>query len=107
MNSSDRNKRILINVKMEVTPSQALALTAMFEYWNQLGSQGASRNVAFRCDGDGNFRPHCEVTTDQSDNWPLPMLTDDMRRKAVVREDGGNRVYDFDPVAWMLHDELE
>lgn len=104
MKSTEREQRIALTVKMEVTPAQALALTAMFEYWNSLGSMGASRNVAFHCDGDGNFRPHCEVTTNLPDNHPLPLLTDHMRQKAVIEDHGGDRLYDFDPIAWILRD---
>lgn len=85
---------------MEATPAQALTLKAMFEYWNQLASQGASRNVAFFCDGDGNFRPKCHVSFAAT----LPELTEQIRQKAVVSDNDGHRVYDFDPVAWLLHE---
>ena len=88
-----------MKVEMEVTIPQALALQAMFEYWNWLGGIGSSRNVAFYCDGDGNFQPHCKVSCDTE----IPELTDELRKLAVVEDVDGDRVYDFDPVAWRIN----
>jgi hypothetical protein len=84
---------------MKTTIAQALALKAMFKYWNSLSSMGSSRKVGFYVDGDGNFHPECIVTTDVE----LPELTDDMAKAAIVEDRGGNRIYDFDSIAWMLH----
>jgi hypothetical protein len=90
---------IKLTVEMNVTVAQALALKAMFEYWNICGSAGCSRRVAFYVDGDGNFQPKCKIST----NTELPELTSEMKKMAVVSDDNGNRVYDFDPIAWMIN----
>jgi hypothetical protein len=90
--------KLTLTVQMDVTPPQALALQAMFEYWTRLGGIGSSRYVAFYCDGDGNFQPKCRVAFSS----PIPLLTDELRKKAVVKECDGDRWYDFDPVAWAL-----
>lgn len=91
--------RIELNVKMQVTVPQALALQAMFEHWNRLGSIGSSRMIGFYVDGDGNFQPKCEVTT----SVPIPQLTDDLRQAAMVSNDGNGTVdFDFDGIAWKL-----
>lgn len=91
--------RVKMIVQMEVTPAQGLALQAMFEYWNQLSSMGGSRNVAFFVDGDGNFHPKCYVMF----NPKLPKLTDELREAAVIKDQDGDRVYDFDPIAWKIN----
>ena len=83
---------------MEVTEPQALALEAMFKYWNQLSSVGSSREVAFYVDGDGNFHPRCKVTVEPRN----VELTDDLEKKAIVADDHGDRVYDYDPIAWHI-----
>jgi hypothetical protein len=91
--------KLTFTVTMEVTQAQALALKAMFEYWNNLGSAGSSRIVGFYCDGDGNFQPKCTFKS----SVELPELTDEMRKVAIIEEDDGDRTYDFDPIGWMLH----
>jgi hypothetical protein len=96
-NTHDRNTFV---VEMKVTRPQGLALQAMFEYWNHLANIGGSRKVAFYVDGDGNFKPECAVVFNASGIE----LTDEMRESSVVEDREGDRVYDFDPVAWMLHD---
>jgi hypothetical protein len=93
--------KIKMRVEMEVTKPQAIALQAMFAYWNQLSSMGSSRYIAFFVDGDGNFHPKCDV----SFNKRMPLLTSEMREAAVVEDIHGDRKYDFDPIAWMLHEE--
>ena len=93
-------ERLTLTVEMSVTVPQALALQAMFEYWNFLGSAGSSRKVAFYVDGDGDFQPRCKVSTDQ----PIPTLTKEMHKEAIIEDVNGNRVYDFDPIAWLLHE---
>ncbi len=95
------SEKIKMRVEMEVTISQALALQAMFEYWNHLSSLGSSRYVAFYVDGDGNFRPACKVLFSED----IPSLTSDMAEQAVVGDNDGNRTYDFDAIAWGLQDE--
>lgn len=57
--------------------------------------------VSFYVDGDGNFHPKCKVTTDQE----IPELTNEMKQRAIVADDHGDRSYDFDSIAWMLHKE--
>ena len=97
------NDRTKMTIVMEVTESQGLALQAMFEYWNQLASAGGSRKVAFYVDGDGNFKPNCDVKFENM----TPKLTDEMRDIAIVEDNDGDRTYDFDPIAWKLHDLRE
>lgn len=94
-------ERTKIVVEMEVTEPQALALKAMFEYWNHLGTIGASRRVGFYVDGDGNFKPNCKVNLESV----KIELTDEMRDMSVVEENDGDRTYDFDPIAWKLHEK--
>lgn len=84
---------------MEVTIPQGLALQAMFEYWNLLSSLGGSRKVGFYADGDGNFHPKCSIKFDGD----IPELTDELRQIAIVKDDNGNRIYDFDPIAWKIN----
>jgi hypothetical protein len=91
----ERTKMI---IEMEVTPAQGLALKSMFEYWNKLSNMGSSRQVAFFVDGDGNFHPKCQMRFSD----PLPDLTDELKRLAVVEDKNGDRVYDYDPIAWKL-----
>lgn len=100
--------KIRIGIHMDVTPAQALTLKAMFEYWQQLACQGSSRTVAFFVDGDGNFYPRITFQA----NTRLPELTDEIREAAWVNLKDvdlseGDRFYDFDSVAWKLHEEEE
>ncbi len=94
------SKKIKLTVEMDVTVAQALALKAMFGCWNSYASMGSSRRVGFYVDGDGDFHPNCKITTSEE----LPELTKEMEEAAVVRDIGGDRVYDYDPIAWKLHD---
>lgn len=97
-------KRTLFTIQMELTEPQALAMEAMLEYWNSLGSWGSSRYVGFYCDGDGDFKPRARIHSSRE----LPELTDEQRKIAVVRgspDDITDRLYDFDPIAWSLHKE--
>ncbi len=86
------NNKVKMYVEMDVTIPQALALQAMFEYWNALGRNGSSREVGFYCDGDGNFRPECKIGFDKD----IPQLTDKIRANAILRNENGNLLYDFD-----------
>jgi hypothetical protein len=97
------SERIQMTVNMEVTIPQALALQAMFKYWNRLASIGSSRYVSFLVDGDGNFHPKCEFSFSD----PIPELTPDLEALAVVSETNGDRIYDFDAIAWNIRDENE
>ena len=93
---------ITMTITMSVTKPQALALTEMFRYWDYLASVGGSRRVAFYVDGDGDFHPHCQITT-------VPYVRPEARflEKALIEDDDGNRVYDYDPVAWAIRNEKE
>lgn len=95
------SERIKMKVEMEVTVPQALALQSMFNYWNCLASAGGSREVAFYVDGDGNFKPKCEVSFDGD----IPELTKEMEKMSIVKDKGGDRTYDFDPIGWHLRDD--
>lgn len=90
------SNRITMTVTMQVTVPQALALQAMFQHWNRLASMGSSRDVSFYVDGDGNFKPRCEVAF----NEPVPELTEELAQLALVRE----HTFDFDAVAWKLRE---
>jgi len=70
-------------------------------YWNRLSAVGGSRRVAFYVDGDGNFHPRCKL----SFKGNIPQLTEEMKEAAVVEDRCGHRVYDYDPVAWVLHSD--
>lgn len=95
------SERIEMTVKMQVTPAQGLALQAMFEHWNKLSAWGASRDIAFFVDGDGNFHPKAQI----SFNEEIPPLTDELRKLAVKRDAGDEceLSFDFDSIAWKLH----
>ncbi|MCD6434904.1 MAG: hypothetical protein J7L15_00725 [Clostridiales bacterium] len=94
------SERIKMTVEMEVTIPQALALQSMFKYWDFLSDVGGSREVAFYVDGDGNFHPKCFVSFDED----IPELTDKLEKLAIRKDNGGNRVYDFDSIAWSIRE---
>lgn len=94
------SERVKMTVEMEVTIPQALALQSMFKYWNLLANAGGSREVAFTVDGDGDFKPRCNISFDGD----VPELTDEMREMAVVKDKYGDKTYDYDPIAWHLRD---
>ncbi len=102
----DTHKKIKMTVTMDVTIPQALALQAMFEYWNGLGNAGATREVAFYTDGDGNFHPNAQFEFSEE----IPMLNDTLRELALVDKDdsGTDRygspmaLFDFDSIAWKI-----
>lgn len=97
-------KRLEMTVTMQVTPAQALALQAMFTHWNRLASWGSSRMIGFYVDGDGNFKPECEMAFSE----PLPELTDELAKAAIASDDGNGAVnFDFDGVAWKLTEMSE
>lgn len=90
--------KVKMNVTMEVTKSQALALKDMFEYWNELSNAGSSRNVSFFIDGDGNFHPNCKIEIEGD----VPELDDKLRQLAVSEDIHGDRMYDFDNISWYF-----
>jgi len=106
----DTSRRIKMNIEVDVTIPQALALQAMFEYMNQLSGCGSSRYVGFMADGDGNFHPKPKFEFSEK----IPELTSEMKEKAVfdciehaIHFGEGDKMIDFDPIAWMLTDVPE
>ncbi len=92
------SEKVKFTVEMDVTVPQALALKAMFEYWNYLSNIGSSRHISFYVDGNGNFHPNCKVSTDKE----IPELTEKLRWLAMDTEISGNNGFDFDCVAGEL-----
>ena len=92
------DKKIKMTIEMDVTVSQGLALQAMFENWNYLSSIGASKRVAFFCDG-GNFHPNCKIKF----NKKMPKMTDKIKKTAIVKITNQEIVYDYDPIAWEIN----
>jgi hypothetical protein len=91
--------RLKMTVQFDVTEAQALALQSMFNFWNQLASQGSSRYVAFYVDGDGNFKPNITCSTDV----PIEPLTPEIEDLAHVGQfSHGEWKFDFDPIASHL-----
>lgn len=104
MTPTAKNERLEMIVQMQVTVPQALALQAMFKHWNSLASMGSSRMIGFYADGDGNFKPKCQ--------WhysaPVPELTPELEQAAACKSDGNMTVdFDYDGVAWKLHELSE
>lgn len=92
------SEKLEMTVKMQVTEAQALALKAMFEYWTGCGGVGASRKVGFYLEGDGDFQPKCETSFSRE----IHELTPEMSKSAVIVDQNGDRLYDYDPIGWML-----
>jgi len=67
--------KITMNVKLQVTISQAVAMKEMFERWNFLSNIGSSRHVSFFVDGDGNFHPKVEITFSEG----MPDFTEEQK----------------------------
>jgi hypothetical protein len=95
----ERAKKLKLTVTMDVTAPQAYALMEMFKCWTFYGKAGMSRKVGFYVDGDGDFKPNCEVKTVPE----LPELPLEQAKKAVANDDNGNCLYDFDGIGWSLH----
>ena len=96
-------------VKMDVTIPQALALQAMFAHWNRLAGMGASREVAFYADGDGNFHPNCEVSYSEELGFTKEEWDELHQLARVYYEDSGKdrfnepmALFDFDSIAWRI-----
>ncbi len=96
------SNKITMQVSMEVTIPQALALQAMFNHWTKLGSQGSSRHVTFFVDGDGNFQPKCSFAFTNLKGQEMSELTEKLEKLAVIEDTDGDRVYDFDLIAFEL-----
>ncbi len=102
----DTSKKIKMTVTMDVTIPQGLALQSMFNHWNRLAGMGASREVAFYADGDGNFHPKAECEFSEE----VPELTSEMEEIACNTRSGHDRfgrtlkLFDFDGLAWKLRD---
>lgn len=94
-------EKVKMTVNMDVTIPQALALQAMFENWNILSSIGSSKEISFFCDGDGNFHPNCQITYDKK----IPKLTEELFNDTIVKDNNGNRVFDYDAITWKLHNK--
>lgn len=95
------DKRIDFTVTMKLTKPQALAMKAFFEIWNECAIMGRSRYVAFYVDGDGDFKPNCQVTCPSLDIE----LTGDMRKVANTGKQTAEYSIDFDPIAWMVKED--
>jgi len=96
------SNRITMTVTMEVTIPQALALQAMFKYWNFLSAIGSSRSVGFFVDGDGNFHPKCKMSFDNLNGQYLPELTEELEKLATIADNHGDKTFDYDGIAWKL-----
>ena len=95
--------KITMTVVMQVTEAQAIALREMFDYWNYLSNIGSSRKVSFYVDGDGNFHPYVQMLF----NPPLASYFHqrrDIAEKAIAEDEDGDRLYDYDDVAWALYE---
>jgi len=59
--------------------------------------------VAFYVDGDGNFKPKCEVSFSE----PVQDLTPELEKAAMVMSENDNPrrdiQFDFDPIAWNIN----
>jgi len=94
--------RTEMTITMQVTPAQGLALQAMFDHWNKLAARGCSRSISFFVDGDGDFRPEAKVEFKDK----VPELTDQLRKKAIRKDDGNECLeFDFDAIAWAIDEE--
>jgi hypothetical protein len=52
-------------------------------------------------DGDVDFHPNCDIKIEPN----LPELPREQAHKAIVEDNHGHRLYDFDGIGWSLHDE--
>lgn len=77
-------ERVEMTIKLQVTTAQGLAVQAMFDHWNRLAAMGASREVSFYVDGDGNFKPCATFSYSKE----MPELTPEISSHAVVKDDG-------------------
>lgn len=94
-----KNEKIKFTVSMELTKPQAMAMQAFFEKWNSCAIMGQSRRIAFYVDGDGNFKPNCQIQCDEIQDE----MTDEIRELACCGAKVTDTiVYDFDKVAWFL-----
>jgi len=107
-----KNEKFSLTVHIDdLSMAQALALDAMFQCWEQLGSMGCSRWVAFMADGDGDFRPKVQVVYNPKPKWfELELIS-----KAKMCDDltpNGKRpitkiAFDYDAIGWALNKQRE
>jgi len=102
----DTSRRIEMTVTLDVTVPQAIALQAMFEHWNSLSSMGASRQVSFYVDGDGNFHTHAKCKFSEE----IPELDHHLKDLAELSDESSGKdrfgspmvSFDYDTIAWYL-----
>ena len=102
----DTSRKIEMTITLDVTIPQAVALQAMFEHWNSLSSMGASRQVSFYVDGDGNFHTHAKCKFSEE----VPELDTHLKDLAELSDESsgkdrfGNPMvsFDYDSIAWYL-----
>lgn len=86
--------RRTIQITLDLTAAQALAVESLLATWNKLAGQGSSRWTAFYADGDGNFHPNATFAGHRPEHTTL-----------VAEESfwvGNEYRIDFDPIAWSL-----
>jgi hypothetical protein len=94
--------KVKMTVSMEVTIPQALALQAMFEYWNSLAAMGSSRKVGFYIDGDGDFHPECKIKFSKK----IPPLSDEIKKITIASgERSGDLMFDYDGIETYIKDK--
>ena len=80
-----------------LTKPQLLALRQFFKNWIPLCKSGASRDVSYFVDGDGNLH--------QDISFKIPEeITDDEIALAEECYNGDLKI-DYDKIAWRLRDE--
>lgn len=68
--------KVTMTVKFRTSPAQALALQAMFEYWNRMATIESSRVVGFFINGHDKLSPNCQISLSKE----VPELTQELRR---------------------------
>lgn len=94
-----KKNRKKFTVEMDVTEAQAVALSAFFKSWNSLSGAGVSRFVSFYVDGDGNFRPKCQVSSD----WDLKDR-ESLEVLARIEPERDIERYDYDAISSAIRD---
>lgn len=100
-----QDDKIQMTVTMEVKESQAVALQEFFKCWNSLASMGSSRMVSFYVDGDGDFKPNCQISFSKEPEV-LSLPEEQLKfilNGARISKDGEEPIaYDYDSVAWRM-----
>lgn len=100
--------KIKFTVSMDVNISQAIALKAFFDEWTKLGKQGSSRYVGFYVDGDGDFKPNCEVNFENMEQYSdnkfqeMALIYDGRKSDYTAPSTTSIELFDFDNIAWYL-----